>query len=251
MKRIPLLAIILFFAQAIDAQWGTNGNDIYNTNTGNVGIGTTTPATKLDVKGTVSASGFKLYNNWDNVLSSYDSIWNYQLIGTYRGWDTRGVYIAGYNAGNAAASGTNMATERIYLGNPTFNSNYLSVNLLTGNVGIGTTAPGSFRLAVEGKIGAREVRVTSTSPWPDYVFSRHYQLPSLAAVEDYIKKNSHLPEMPSAQEVNNNGIELGQMDAKLLQKIEELTLYVIDLKKEITELKKENAQLRAMIEEKK
>jgi hypothetical protein len=239
MKKLNMLLVALSVAYFANAQWATNGNDIYSTNTGNVGIGTSTPAVKLDVKGNINATRITLFEEWDNVLCSSDNGNNYQLIGTYRGWDNKGIYIAGYNAGNAAASGTNMVTERVYIGNPTFNSNYLSVNLLNGNVGIGTASTGTFRLAVEGKIGAREVRVTSASPWPDYVFSRSYKLRSLANVEAYIKKNHHLPNMPSAQEVKDNGIELGVMNAKLVQNIEELMLYVIDLKKEIEQLKKE------------
>jgi hypothetical protein len=247
MKQIQLLTIVLFFVQAINAQWTTSGNNIYNTNTANVGIGTTTPAVKLDVKGSINTSGVTLYNNWDNVISSFDSIWNYQLIGTYRGWDYKAVYLAGYNAGNAAASGTNMVTERVYIGNPTFNSNYLSVNLLTGGVGIGTTAPGSFRLAVEGKIGAREVRVTSTTPWPDYVFGSQYQLPSLQSLKDYIKNNSRLPNMPSANEVKENGIELGDMNTRIVEKLEELTLYIIELNAKMEKLEKENEALRSQL----
>lgn len=247
MKRIQLLAIILLFAQATNAQWATSGNNIYNTNTANVGIGTATPAVKLDVKGFINTSGVTLYNNWDNVISSFDSIWNYQLIGTYRGWDTKAVYIAGYNAANAAASGTNMVTERVYIGNPSFNTNYLSVNLLTGGVGIGTTAPGSFRLAVEGKIGAREVRVTSTTPWPDYVFNQQYQLPTLQSLKAYIKKNNHLPNMPSANEVQEKGIELGNMNTRIVEKLEELTLYIIELNAKMEKLEKENAALRRQL----
>jgi len=120
-----------------------------------------------------------------------------------------------------------------YLGDP-----YLIIKD-GGNVGIGTTNPGSFKLAVEGNIGARGVRVTNANPWPDYVFNNQYKLKSLTSLEEYIRKNNRLPNIPSAQEVKENGIELGQMNAKLLEKIEELTLYVIDLKKEIEQLKKE------------
>lgn len=240
MKKLNALLAVLCIAYATNAQWATSGDDIYSTNTANVGIGTTTPQVKLDVRGSLNATRVTLFEEWDNVLCSVDNGNNYQLIGTYRGWDTKGIYIGGYNAGNAAPVGHNYVTERVYIGNPTFNSNYLSVDLLNGGVGIGTTNPGTFRLAVEGKIGAREVRVTNTNPWPDYVFSPSYKRLDLFNLEEYIKKNNHLPNMPSAEEVKNNGIELGHMNARLLEKIEELTLYVI-------ELKKENVELRAMI----
>jgi hypothetical protein len=108
----------------------------------------------------------------------------------------------------------------------------------SGNIGIGTTNPGSFKLAVEGKIGAREVKVTLENPWPDYVFNKEYPLLDIAALDKYITINKHLPGIPSSKEIKENkGIELGQMTAKLLEKIEELTLYVIQLKKENDEIK--------------
>ena len=113
----------------------------------------------------------------------------------------------------------------------------------SGKVGIGTTAPGSFKLAVEGKIGAREIRVTLTNPWPDYVFSNQYKLRSLPTLEEFIKKHGHLPGMPTAQEVKENGIELGDMSGRLLEKIEELTLYIIELKKENEQIKEELKKL--------
>jgi hypothetical protein len=71
----------------------------------------------------------------------------------------------------------------------------------TGNVGIGTTNPGSFKLAVEGKIGAREVQVLATTPFPDYVFEKNYSLMNINALEDYIKLNKHLPNVPSASDI--------------------------------------------------
>jgi hypothetical protein len=108
-----------------------------------------------------------------------------------------------------------------------------------GNVGIGTINTGSFKLAVEGKIGAREIQVTLTNPFPDYVFSPKYKLRSLASLEQYINQNKHLPGVPSAEEVQKNGgIELGQLNTKLLEKVEELTLYLIELKKENEQMKK-------------
>lgn len=106
-----------------------------------------------------------------------------------------------------------------------------------GKVGIGTTNTGSFRLAVERKIGAREITVTATSSWPDYVLANDYKLRSLETVKQFIAEHNHLPEVPSAKEVEEHGIDVGAMNALLLKKIEELTLYVIELKSEIDELK--------------
>jgi len=100
-----------------------------------------------------------------------------------------------------------------------------------GKVGIGTHHPGSFKLAVEGKIGAREIQVTNVNPWPDYVFAKDYDLPSLSEVEAYIQQNQHLPNVPSAKVVAKEGIELGKMNATLLRKVEELTLYMIQQNK--------------------
>lgn len=110
------------------------------------------------------------------------------------------------------------------------------------NIGIGTTLannPNSYKLAVNGKIGAKEVQIENTSTtWADYVFKPDYKLMSLEEVEAFVKKNQHLPEIPSAKDIEEHGHKLGEMDVLLLKKVEELTLYVIELKKEIEELKK-------------
>lgn len=116
-----------------------------------------------------------------------------------------------------------------------------------GNVGIGTSLannPNNYKLAVKGKIGAQEVQVENTSTtWADYVFEPDYKLLSLSEVEKFVKLNKHLPEIPSAEEIRINGHKLGEMDVLLLKKVEELTLYVIELRKEIEEIKKKNEQL--------
>ncbi len=112
-----------------------------------------------------------------------------------------------------------------------------------GNVGIGTTAPGTNKLAVEGTIAARRVKVTQAASWPDYVFEENYPLPSLQKTEAFIRENKHLPEVPSAKEVAENGQDLGDMNAILLKKVEELTLHLISMQKEITEVKATNKAL--------
>ncbi len=108
-----------------------------------------------------------------------------------------------------------------------------------GEVAIGrSTVPGGYKLAVEGFIRAREIRVDQES-WPDYVFKEGYDLPTLAEIQKHIKEKGHLPNIPSATEVEANGVQLGEMNRLLLEKIEELTLYILQQQSEINSLKKE------------
>jgi len=105
-------------------------------------------------------------------------------------------------------------------------------------VGIGTTAPDE-KLTVKGKIHTQEVRVDMTGPLvPDYVFANDYKLKTLQEVEDYIKANKHLPEIPSAKEIEKNGLMLAEMNMSLLKKMEEMTLYMIEQNKKIENLEK-------------
>lgn len=118
----------------------------------------------------------------------------------------------------------------------------------TGNVGIGTSIPDE-KLTVKGKIHTQEVRVDMSGPLvPDYVFAENYKLKSLQEVDDYIKENKHLPEIPSAQEIEKNGLMLAEMNMNLLKKIEEMTLYMIEQSKEIEVLKKENESFKTLSE---
>ncbi len=104
-----------------------------------------------------------------------------------------------------------------------------------GSVGIGTTNPSStYKLSVNGKIRAKEIKVETN--WSDYVFEKEYKLLSLESVENFIKKNGHLPDVPKAEVVESEGVDIGQATSLLLRKIEELTLYVIEQDKRIKEL---------------
>ncbi|MCG8307372.1 MAG: bZIP transcription factor [Cytophagales bacterium] len=183
---------------------------------GNVGIGTSNPDYNLHVKSTNSIS---------EVRSE-----------TYGHYAKMGANGAGGYLGASNGNGDLTINIRGY-GDAFFNA---------GNVGIGTTTP-DYKLDVLGTIRANEVKVATG--WSDFVFAPDYDLKSLDQVEDFITENGHLPDIPSAKEVEENGISLGDMDAKLLQKIEELTLYVIELKKENEVLKIENENMKESITE--
>lgn len=116
------------------------------------------------------------------------------------------------------------------------------------DVSIGNTnVPEGYTFAVDGKMVAKEINVT-LKEWSDYVFEEDYDLETLAEIEEFIRNNKHLPGIPSAKEVKENGVDLGEMDAKLLEKIEELTLYVIEQNKRIEKLEKENKYLKNVIQ---
>jgi len=107
-------------------------------------------------------------------------------------------------------------------------------------IGVQGFTPG-YKLAVDGKIIAEELRIQNSidwAPWPDYVFEKEYKLRNISELEKYLNENKHLPEVPSAKNIKDDGIVIGDMQITLLKKIEELTLYIIDQQKQIDELKK-------------
>ncbi len=109
-----------------------------------------------------------------------------------------------------------------------------NINYTTGSVSIGTTStPAGYKLAVGGKVVAEEIVVKLQGNWPDYVFGSDYKLLSLPELQQYILEHRHLPDVPSAHEVAESGVEVGEMTAVLLKKIEELTLHIIDQQKKI------------------
>lgn len=121
----------------------------------------------------------------------------------------------------------------------------LYIQSSTGNVGIGTNVP-QAKLSVNGDVSAKKIKVTQTG-WPDFVFHETYALPSLQEVENYVAVHNHLPGIPSAKEIETHGVDLGEMNKQLLQKVEELTLYLIREHKKSLELEKENIELAKMI----
>lgn len=194
---------------------------------GRIGIGTLAPNEKLDINGNIRLTGLDREIRWQGNNMDIGSYEDVIPVLALRGATSYSTRIDMYKAGD-----TEVGIKLNSGGDSYFNGGY---------VGIGTINPQSL-LAVNGIITAKEVNVTMDA-WPDYVFSPEYTLPSISELKGYIEKNSHLPGIPSAKEVSKTGINLGEMDAKLLQKIEELTLYIIDQNKRIEELEKQNSYL--------
>lgn len=149
------------------------------------------------------------------------------------------------NTGNEAFI-TNKENAGLTFG--TNNTARMKINS-TGTVTIGTTTtPSGYKLFVEQGILTEKIKVAikTSANWSDYVFADNYKLTPLKEVETYLQEHKHLPGIPSAQEVVDNGLDLASMDAKLLEKIEELTLYIIKMEKEIEELKKVNTTVQSL-----
>lgn len=248
MKKISLIFICLIVTNVLFAQttWNTSGVNIYNTNTGSVGIGTTTPLTLLEVRKDQTAPTITAVRNLSTgagASARFDLVTNttnsYQVSALH---NNNGLPYYQFSVGSGVKS--------TYFDAPEFNWRNTSSSITfmkitsSGNVGIGTVNPGTFKLAVEGKIGAREVRVTATNPWPDYVFQPNYGLLRLDDLERFVKENNHLPGIPSAKDIEGaGGVDLGEMNRKLLEKIEELTLYIIEIKKDSDKLKEQLKKL--------
>lgn len=171
--------------------------------TGNIGIGTATPSYKLDIQGSGINAGIHLKKT-DGVSSSW--------------------YLHPGRLGNGEFSIGDELEYRLVINNQ-------------GNIGIGTVSP-SYKLDVIGTIRAREIKVDLNGA--DFVFEETYKLMPLNELEKFVKDKKHLPEIESANEMEKNGTDLGVLTSKLLQKIEELTLYTIDQNKKIIELEKQN-----------
>lgn len=203
------------------------GNGLRVTGT-SVGIGVTNPTAQLHTTGLVRFAGIANNNALTRVVVS-DANGNL----AYRDAATLGGGTAGWvPGGNAVASAVTLGTTSNY-SLPFITNNVERMRIgANGNVGIGTTNinDATYKLFVEGSIRTRKVRVDAIA-WPDYVFDKKYTLLPITEVEKYIEEHHHLPEVPSAAEVQKKGLDLGDNQATLLKKIEELTLYLIEQNK--------------------
>jgi hypothetical protein len=229
-----------FFGNVQPTDWRVSKGDYSNplmlvTSSGKVGIGTENPSGKLDIfGGAVNPTNLILSANYINKYR-----WRFNTF-------DRGAAIdLDFTASDFDDNQeTVLKLTRSTSGRPEFQLYNNTIVANDGKVGIGSANPDE-KLTVKGKIHAEEIRVDLLVP-ADYVFEKYYTgastlkadyvMPSLAEVEKFTKANNHLPNVPSAQEIKDNGLQLGEMSNVLLQKVEELTLYIIEQNKKIEAL---------------
>ena len=222
-------------------------------NEGNIGIAIDQPKSKLNIYGGSQDWGTSVQGQAYGTIhlepgSSSDHFGNSITFGASdNGGAQAGIYV---RTDGSYGSKMYFSTTNAYV------SGSKTAMMLdeSGNLGIGTTSPND-KLEVNGTIRSKKVKVEA-SPWPDYVFSPNFKLRTLNELEAFIQQNQHLPEVPSAQEIEINGQDLGDIQVVLLKKIEELTLYLIqenkensNLKEQITKVEDENQELREMLQE--
>ncbi|NIG53606.1 hypothetical protein [Chitinophaga sp. Cy-1792] len=227
------------------------------TNTGKIGIGTKQPNATLSINsselnmqeitkaGIHSSNAALIFGNAAPGADSYIPL----ITGRSQAPTTPyGLYVIG-QAADVVPSGADVFSAAILLdarsktGDGTLtNNNVLSVSNYgnpmlmvksNGAVCVGTTDAKGYKFAVNGSAVFTRVVVKENAKWPDYVFTTDYQLPSLGSLEDYIREHQHLPGFPAAAEVEQNGQDVAAVNRQLVQKVEELTLYIIELNKRL------------------
>lgn len=213
-----------FFAlDVITVEANSMANSLYIDDVGNIGLGTNNPVSRLHIEASASLQPFINLNHPDGGNAGF----RIQESGVNDCWIWREGSTGLIRVSNSSSA----------------YANHLTVSS-DGRVGINTSAPATgYALSVNGKIVSTEVLVEQVANWPDYVFSNDYELMPLMELESTIKANNHLPGIPSAAEVESNGILLGEMQKKLLEKVEELTLYTIEQEKKINDLQSKYNEL--------
>lgn len=234
-------------------------NSMFNNTTGSNNAAIGANALEYNVSGNfnvaIGEGALKFSTNSDNNVA----------IGRFAGQNSQG-YSNVFIGNQAGANET--GNEMLYINNNNssnplvkgdFFNKYLKINvggtssasagfLAVGDFGAATpmNTVGGYRLIVQDGILTEKIKVAvkNTADWADYVFDKNYKLISLDDVEKFVKENKHLPNVPSADDMKNNGLDVTQTSAKLMEKIEELTLYMIEMNKEIKNLKQENEKLK-------
>jgi len=229
---------------------------------GNMGIATgiPVPLARLDVKGagtTSSTNTFALRNSVGDTLLRMrdDGRMGIAYNGTTYGRQVNigGTGINFYTANEVAFGGAVFPTDTsLVIWSNSNANNYLVLNPSWGNTGVGTYTPNAkfhvngailvgsnsariatgYAVSIDGRLMSEESTVLNSTSWPDYVFEQDYKLKPLEEVEKHINLNKHLPNIPPASVIEKEGIQLGDMSKRLMEKVEELTLYLIEMKKE-------------------
>lgn len=219
-SAIKAFLLVSIFSSVIELKAQTT--NIFPAN-GNVGIGTTSPTVPLDIAkpGTIVLRARNTATTGDgsaifDMANSSSSYWRTVIGG--------------------ANNGLGLTTGQYYIERAGSGVRFL-IDGINGNVLINKTTQTntSYKLDVNGKVRANEIVVNTTGA--DFVFADNYKLNTLKDVELFVKENKHLPEIPSAAEMIEQGMEVGELTKRLLQKVEELTLYIIEQQKEIDALK--------------
>lgn len=221
--------------------WTGQNNCLFIKNDGNVGVATEMPLDKLQVN-----EGFEKFAVGSANIAALgpgSAYFGFNLARTKAGWlmSSNGTHNGGVlNYGDVEGNHHFVTVPSATAGSDPQTITDASVVehirmtvTKDGDVGIGTTNTHGYKLAVKGRILCENLKVQLEADWPDFVFNKDYSLQSLKEVEHYITQNNRLPGVPSAQEIKQDGVDIGQMNAILLQKVEELTRYIIDQQKQI------------------
>lgn len=239
MKKV-LLSLSFLFATSIvaHAQWTTNGT--VTTTTNSVAIGTSTAPVSVFQ---VNSGPYKF-----SAGSAPQGDLNYGT--SYIGFNAARIGTAGSANWTIEGDGSHNGGGVIYTD---ISGNIYLVPLVSTGTGSRTLtdlqikSAIAFKVANNGAVYAKAVSVQTTG-WPDYVFKKDYELPPLSELKNYVEQNQHLPGIPSAEEIAQNGQNLGEMNRLLLKKVEELTLYLIEKDKQDKELREQLGELKKQMQ---